>query len=144
VSGGAARRALLVQVRADVLDDIERHARADFPDECCGLLVGTHDRLERTVRARNEHRSPTRYLVRPADHFAAIRLARQLNLEVVGAYHSHPGAPAVPSAADRAEAHGAGFLYLIAALEGPDAGASCAVWRLDGGNFVEVPFVRVA
>jgi proteasome lid subunit RPN8/RPN11 len=67
-----------------------------------------------------------------------------MHLEVVGAYHSHPAAPPVPSATDRAEAQGEGFLYLIAGLDGPHDRATCAVWRLDGGNFVEVPFVRLA
>jgi proteasome lid subunit RPN8/RPN11 len=143
VSPGAFPPAPL-HIRTETLDAIERHARAVFPLECCGLLIGTGARIEHAVPARNERRSTTRYLVRPEDHFAAIRLARQMRLEVMGAYHSHPAAPPVPSATDRAEAHGGGFLYLIAGLDGPYARATCAVWRLDGGNFVEVPFVRLA
>jgi proteasome lid subunit RPN8/RPN11 len=144
VNASRAGQVPLLHVRAEVLDEIERHARGEFPYECCGLLIGTGERLEHAVRARNDRRSPTRYLVRPEDHFAAIRLARQMRLAVLGAYHSHPGAPPVPSTADRADAQGAGFLYLIAALDGADSRATCAVWRLDGGNFVEVPFVRLA
>ena len=143
MSADAPSRAPL-HIRPETLDAIERHARAEFPLECCGLLIGTAGRIEHAVPARNERRSTSRYLVRPEDHFAAIRLARQMRLEVVGAYHSHPGAPPAPSATDRADAQGGGFLYLIAAIDGPRRRATCAVWRLDGGNFVEVPFVRLA
>jgi proteasome lid subunit RPN8/RPN11 len=58
-----------------------------------------------------------RFLVDPADHFAAIRIARSMRLEVVGAYHSHPSGPPVPSATDLAEAHSGGeFLHVILSL----------------------------
>jgi proteasome lid subunit RPN8/RPN11 len=65
--------------------------------------------------ARNEHEEPgTGYVVRPEDHFAAIRLARAHALDVVGAYHSHPAGRPRPSITDRVEAHAGGFIYLIA------------------------------
>jgi proteasome lid subunit RPN8/RPN11 len=54
------------------------------------------------------------YIVRPDDHFAAIRLARAHALDVVGAYHSHPAGRPRPSTRDRVEAHAGGFIYLIA------------------------------
>ena len=69
-----------VIVRASVLRDIAAHARQAAPDECCGLLIGTGARVESAHPALNLHRSPTRYLVDPADHFAAIRSARQAGL----------------------------------------------------------------
>jgi proteasome lid subunit RPN8/RPN11 len=94
---------------------VAAHARDAWPEECCGLLLGTAGSIETAYRARNEHDEPgTRYVVRPDDHFAAIRLARAQALEVVGAYHSHPAGQPRPSATDRVEAHAGGFIYLIA------------------------------
>ena len=105
-----------VIVPASVLHDIAAHARRAAPDECCGLLVGTGARIESAHPARNLRRSPTRYLVDPADHFAAIRSARQAGLAVVGAYHSHPASAASPSPTDEREATDPDFLYLIVSL----------------------------
>ena len=93
------------------------HARAEAPRECCGLLVGKRDAIVRSVRARNLDPKATRYLIDPQDHFAAIRSARAEGLEVIGAYHSHPTSPPVPSPTDVAEADGgAEFVYVIVSL----------------------------
>ena len=122
-----------------VLDDVVAHARAEAPHECCGLLIGRHERVEDHVRARNIRASATAYLVDPRDHFAAIRRARSAGADVVGAYHSHPRSPAVPSPTDLAEAHG-GFLYLIVSLQDRDR-PDVRAYALDGGNFVPLAFV---
>jgi len=100
-----------------VVADILAHARAEAPRECCGLLVGNGDRIERSVRARNLHADPSRYLIDPEDHFATIRVARAEGREVIGAYHSHPAHPSIPSATDIAEAGGGPeFFYVIVSL----------------------------
>jgi proteasome lid subunit RPN8/RPN11 len=93
------------------------HAREEAPRECCGLLVGKGDAVDRSVRARNLDAAATRYLIDPQDHFAAIRTARSEGLDVIGAYHSHPTSAPAPSDTDIAEADsGADFLYVIVSL----------------------------
>jgi proteasome lid subunit RPN8/RPN11 len=141
-SGTTNDGAPAVHVRADVLADIVAHARAEWPNECCGLLIGRAGAIERSHRARNERHSPTRYLVSPEDHFAAIRAARALGLDVVGAYHSHPSSHPIPSASDLAEAVPGEFLYLIAGSGA--AGTAVRGWRLAGGNFVPVALVTLS
>jgi proteasome lid subunit RPN8/RPN11 len=108
------------------------HARAEAPRECCGLLVGKGEFVVRSVRARNLDTKATRYLIDPEDHFAAIRAAREERLEVIGAYHSHPSSPPVPSATDIAEANsGPGFIYVIVSVVDEDVRA----YRIDAGVF---------
>jgi proteasome lid subunit RPN8/RPN11 len=97
------------------------HARDEDPLECCGLLLGGPGVIEEAVRARNLRRSRTAYLVDPADHFAAIRRARKEGRTIVGAYHSHPRSPAVPSPVDLEEAQYPEFLYVIVSLADPRA-----------------------
>jgi proteasome lid subunit RPN8/RPN11 len=131
-----------VRVVATACAAIWGHVRAEAPAEACGLLLGRPGEVLHAWPARNQLESPTRYQVHPEDHFAAIREARRLGLEVIGAYHSHPASPAEPSATDRAEAF-AGFLFLIASLAAavpPDR--ALRAWQLVDGNFVEVPLVR--
>jgi proteasome lid subunit RPN8/RPN11 len=97
------------------------HARDEAPLECCGLLLGAPGVVEEAVRARNLRRSRTAYLVDPADHFALIRRGRKEGRTIVGAYHSHPRSPAVPSPADLREAQFPEFLYVIVSLADPCA-----------------------
>ena len=99
-----------MRIRQDAFDRIVAHATEEKPNECCGLLIGTAELVQDVVRARNAHRSPTRFQVEPADQFAAIRKARAAGLEVVGAYHSHPNGPSGPSELDRVRRDVAAFL----------------------------------
>lgn len=131
-----------MRIRQAALDAIAAHASEVAPLECCGLLVGSGEAIDRAVRARNLRASPTRYLIDPGDHFAAIRAARADGLDVVGAYHSHPSTSAAPSATDLAESVGPSFLYVIAAPT-PGGGWRVAAYRLDERNFTEVRLVPV-
>lgn len=131
-----------VIVRSEVLEQIARHAKADLPNECCGLLLGTSTRVDQAIPARNARASRTRFLVAPEDHFAAIRQARVSAQEVVGAYHSHPSSPPVPSETDLAEANDPGLIHLIVSLASgrqPEIRA----FRLGEGNFQPLELVSV-
>src|SRR5262249_16190370 len=99
----APRRAsdVNVRIKQTTFDQIIAHALAERPNECCGLLIGTEDLVDDAVPARNVHRSPTKFKVEPADHFAAIRRARAAGRQLIGAYHSHPNGPSGPSELDR-------------------------------------------
>ena len=105
-----------LRVTESVLEALAAHARADAPNECCGLLVGRDDAIVDTRAARNLRASRTRYLIDPRDHFRALRDAREAGLAVIGAYHSHPAAPAEPSETDVREATCPGFVYVIVSL----------------------------
>jgi proteasome lid subunit RPN8/RPN11 len=102
----AALEGAAIGIRPHALRAVGAHAAETWPQECCGLLIGTAGSIEAVYRACNVHEEcGTRYLVRPEDHFAAIRVARARALDVVGAYHSHPAGRPRPSATDRDEAH---------------------------------------
>jgi proteasome lid subunit RPN8/RPN11 len=119
------------------------HAREASPDECCGLLLGRGEEIVEAVRARNVADDPaTRFLIDPADHFAALRTARERGLQVVGFYHSHPTSRADPSERDRSEFSYAGHLYAIVSLRAEPA--EVRLFRFDAGNFQRVSFVTVA
>jgi [CysO sulfur-carrier protein]-S-L-cysteine hydrolase len=128
-----------MRVRRAVIDAMITHARADAPLECCGLLIGQKHLIDECRPARNLRNSPAAYLVDPQQHFETIRAARLTGRVVVGAYHSHPHSPAIPSETDLAEAHDAGLLYVIISLLGgsPDVRA----YTMKTGNFSEISLV---
>ena len=124
------------------LDAMVRHAREAAPEECCGLLLGLGDEIVEVFRAANIAADPSsRFLIDPADHFAARRVARERGLDVVGFYHSHPRSSSHPSPRDAAEFTYPGHLYAIVSLEAE--AAEVALFRFEAGNFQRVPFVTV-
>jgi proteasome lid subunit RPN8/RPN11 len=120
-----------------------RHAREMAPAECCGLLLGRAGEIIEAIRARNVADDPaTRFLIDPADHFAAMRSARQRGLDVIGFYHSHPASPPEPSARDVAEFSYPGHLYAIVSLRAE--AADVGLFRFVEGTFQPLSLVTVA
>jgi len=114
----------VIHLAASPLAAIRRHAAEAFPDECCGIMGGSAadgvKRVEAVVRLPNGRTdsSHNRYFA-PAE---AIRQAeadlRARGLEVIGFYHSHPNAPAEPSAYDLEQATWPWLSYLIVSVQG--------------------------
>jgi proteasome lid subunit RPN8/RPN11 len=118
------------------------HARETAPRECCGLLLGRGDEIVEAVPARNVADDPaTRFLIDPADHFAALRTARARRLDVVGFYHSHPASPPEPSPRDVAEFSYPDHLYAIVSLQTEPA--EIRLFRFVDGNFRPLALVTV-
>ena len=110
----------VVTLPRKVRDDIVAHAREEAPRECCGLLIGRDWIIDESVRAPNLHASASRFLLDPAVHVQTSRRLRGTGRDVVGAYHSHPLSPAVPSETDREEALYPEFVWIIVSLLAPD------------------------
>ena len=113
-------------------DEMIAHAQADAPNECCGMLVGAGDKVERVYRVRNAEPSPVKYVMHPEDQFKVFEEADANGWEVVGFYHSHTFSEAYPSPTDVRlatyvdESTGEkmtiwpGVLYLLVSLREPD------------------------
>ena len=129
-------------IARSVLADIEAHARADSPGECCGILLGAPGRVVASRRARNLSDDANRFLLDPQAHIQALRESRQGGPGVVGFYHSHPHSPPVPSARDLAESADSDALHVIVGLgSGP---AKIRAYFLHGHGFTEVVFTPEA
>jgi len=78
------------------------HARADHPDEACGVIAGPEgsDRPERFIPMANAARSPTFYEFDSADLLRLYREMDDLGEEPVVIYHSHTATEAYPSRTD--------------------------------------------
>jgi proteasome lid subunit RPN8/RPN11 len=119
-----------------------RAAAARAPEECCGGLLGrgaggeTVD-VVRACPVPNEAAAKTRrrrFRIGAAAYRALAAEAETAGLELVGFFHSHPGADAVPSPEDLAAAW-PGFVHLIVGA------AAVRGWRLaaDRSRFLEEP-----
>lgn len=131
---------MALSIAAGLCQEMVEHALRESPREACGLLLGLEGRILSVHPARNELGDEARYRIDPRDHFAAIRAARARGLAVMGAFHSHPRSPAVPSPTDREQAWPE-LVYVIVSLATDPQGKSVRAWQLRDGTFREVDLV---
>jgi desampylase len=113
-------------------------AQAAFPNEACGLLLGTGVRIEAALPTANVAPDPARHFeIDPTALIAAHRSARQGGAQVLGYYHSHPNGLARPSAADDACAARDGKVWIILAAEGVSDGSWAITCWHDGPSGFE-------
>ena len=117
---------------------IRQHSVRDYPNECCGVLLGKVEgdakHVAEVVALKNLRHDPSRaqellpvddpgreternrFLIDPLDQLAVEKDARARGLEVLGYYHSHPDHPARPSDYDRVHAWPR-YSYVIISIE---------------------------
>lgn len=114
----------MLRIRRDLVDQLVAHARADHPDEACGIIAGPagSDRPERLIPMLNAARSPTFY---EFDSMDLLRLYRELDdrdEDPVVIYHSHTATEAYPSRTDIAYASEPGAHYVLVSTRETGAG----------------------
>ncbi len=131
---------------------IVQHGEGGFPNEICGLLLGSEEGgrriIESLVPVENSFENEEQYhrfLITPADMFRAERAARQQNRGVLGVYHTHPDSPAQPSEYDRDHAAWTAWSYIIVSVMQGKA-ADMRAWKLrdDRSGFDEEILKREA
>lgn len=90
----------ILQIPQPILAGMWQHGQEEYPNECCGLLAGQGDRVERLYRIENKLKSPTRFLMEPRDQLRAFKEMDKAGLELQVIYHSHTRSPAYPSGTD--------------------------------------------
>ena len=116
----------MLEITSELVDQIVRHARADHPDEACGVIAGPvgTGRPERFIPMINAARSPTFYEFDSTDLFKLYREMDDRDEEPVVIYHSHTATQAYPSRTDIALASEPGAHYVLVSTRqtGPEDG----------------------
>lgn len=119
-----------MRLSVDVIARLRAHAEAAYPEECLGALVRT---ASGEVVARSLHNvaaDPRRGFSLGAREYLALESeADAAGHEVVGFYHSHPDAEAVPSPRDASSAW-AKWWTVIVPVSATGAGRP-RVWQFD-------------
>lgn len=130
-----------------IADELIAHARAEVPNEACGLLAGDVATGVATAYhpARNADASPYVYTVHPDDLVRIVFAIEDGGDDLLAIFHSHTHTPAVPSPTDRRQAHYPDAFYLLVTLAQPDAtpAESLRAWRIRDGESTEVSLTLV-
>lgn len=135
---------LPAEMRAAMID----HARAEYPNEMCGIVAGSAEPASggtptRWYPARNELASPLRYSIHGEDKLRIFLEIDDADEVVWAIVHSHVRSPAVPSMTDVGLAQWPETLYMLVSLAAEEADPktgepSVRAWRIVDGRSHEV------
>jgi [CysO sulfur-carrier protein]-S-L-cysteine hydrolase len=134
----------VLTIPRDLRDKIVAHARADHPDEACGVLAGPSgtERPERFIPMTNAARSPTFYEFDSTEQFAVWKEMDERDEEPVVIYHSHTATEAYPSRTDITYANEPGAHYVLVSTRDPTI-AEFRSYRIHEGEVTEEPVTVV-
>lgn len=135
---------MALTIRADLVDAMVAHARADHPDEACGQIAGPEgsDRPERIIPMLNAERSPTWYRFDSGEQFRVWKQMQEAGEEAVVIYHSHTATEAYPSRTDITLATEPDAHYVLVSTRDPDA-HELRSYRIVDGEVTEEPVTIV-
>ncbi|OGP76280.1 MAG: hypothetical protein A2W09_03245 [Deltaproteobacteria bacterium RBG_16_50_11] len=90
----------MVQIPKEIYRRMIDHARRESPLECCGILSGKAQTVERAFELQNAEKSPTRYSISPSEQLKAFEEMERESLEMIAVYHSHTHTIPFPSETD--------------------------------------------
>jgi [CysO sulfur-carrier protein]-S-L-cysteine hydrolase len=143
-----------ISLPAALVQQLIDHARAEYPNEACGVIVGDRPAADggsalRWEPARNEAASAFRYRVHRDDLYRLTVETDDADEVFWAIVHSHVRSPAVPSPTDVGAATYPDALYLLVSLAADEADAatdrpSVRAWRIVDRAVHEVEVIVTA
>jgi len=107
-----------MRIAQNLIDEIVAHARADLPNECCGMVGGAGGEASVVVPVVNSAASPLRFEMDPQGQYNALKAIEDDGKELLAIYHSHTKSAAYPSQTDVNQAvNWPDAIYLIVSLQ---------------------------
>lgn len=126
---------MAVKLSSALQKRIFKQMEGTYPNEGGGFLLGETDASDIMIRditqvenVFEEEEQYHRYAMTPQDWMRLEDEADEKGLTLVGYYHSHPNAPAIPSEYDRDHAL-PNFVYVITSVQEGQA-VDMRVWKL--------------
>ncbi len=122
-----------------LFDEIVDHARAEAPNECCGMIASVDGRAVAVHRVRNSAASPLRYEMDGMEQYRVQTAIEDAGHQLGAIYHSHTRSDPYPSQTDINLAFYPESLYVIVGVKGsePDVRA----WTILDGQVGEAELI---
>jgi [CysO sulfur-carrier protein]-S-L-cysteine hydrolase len=124
-----------MRISRELYEQLIAHARAEAPNECCGMIAAVDGRAVAVHPAQNAAASPLRYEIEPRQQLEISEAIEDAGHDLGAIYHSHTRTAPEPSQTDINLAFYPDSLYLIIGLTGaePDVRA----WQIRDGQVSE-------
>lgn len=110
------RETQVITISREIVEEMERHAREEYPRECCGMLAGRDRIISKLFKTKNIAQSIDEYELDPLEQVKAFEEIDRLSLSLLGVYHSHPHHPSNPSGLDIQQAFYPDTVFFIISL----------------------------
>jgi [CysO sulfur-carrier protein]-S-L-cysteine hydrolase len=110
-----------MRIAPELYDQIVDHARADAPNECCGMIASRDGDAVKVYPAANSAASPLRYEIDGAEQYRIQMAIDDEGLDLGAIYHSHTRSAPYPSQTDINLAFYPETLYVIVGLANGEA-----------------------
>jgi proteasome lid subunit RPN8/RPN11 len=129
-----------MRIGRELYDEIVAHARAEAPNECCGLVASRDGEVVKVYPATNIEASALRFQIDAEEQLRLYNAIEEEGLELGAIYHSHTRTEPRPSQTDINFAkQWPGVLWIIVGLA--DDQAEVRTWRIDDGHVAEAELV---
>jgi proteasome lid subunit RPN8/RPN11 len=109
-----------MRIDRELYDEMVAHARADAPNECCGMVASRDGEAVKVYPATNTAASPLRYEIDGAEQYRIQIEIDDADLDLGAIYHSHTRSAPYPSQTDINLAFYPEALYVIVGLAGDE------------------------
>jgi [CysO sulfur-carrier protein]-S-L-cysteine hydrolase len=126
-----------MRIARSMLDQIVAQARAEAPNECCGMIATVDGAAVAVHPARNAAASPLRYEIDGMEQYRIQTAIEDAGHELGAIYHSHTRSAPLPSQTDINLAFYPDALYVIVGVAGE--ADDVRAWRIVDGQVAEAP-----
>jgi proteasome lid subunit RPN8/RPN11 len=116
-------------------DEMVEHARAEAPNECCGMVATSNGEAVKVYPAVNAAASPLRYEIDGAEQYRIQMDIDDAGHDLGAIYHSHTRSKPYPSQTDINLAFYPEALYVIVGLAGEEP--EVRAFRIRDGRVTE-------
>jgi proteasome lid subunit RPN8/RPN11 len=108
------QKIILSKLQQKILLD---HTCKEEPNEACAILYGNKIEEENTVKeiwlTKNSNPSPIEFTLSAEQTWEMDQKRKELNLEIIGIFHSHPKGDAFPSSTDKKFMQNNPYVWII-------------------------------
>jgi proteasome lid subunit RPN8/RPN11 len=127
-------------IARELYDEIIAHARAEAPNECCGIVATDDGRAVGVYPATNKFASPLRFEIDEPDLIRIWREIDERDWDLGVIYHSHTRTAPEPSQTDiNGAGQWPGALWVIVGLA--DGEPDVRTWSIADGRVTQVELV---
>ena len=90
----------MIRIPNPIFQQMIEHAKRESPLECCGILSGKGETVEKAFELKNKEGSPVQYSMSPRDQLKVFEEMEKESMEMIAIYHSHPHTIPFPSETD--------------------------------------------
>ncbi len=90
----------MIRIPKSIYQRMVDHAKKEWPLECCGILSGRDETVEKAYELQNEEGSSVRYSMSPREQLRVFEEMEKKSIDMIASYHSHPHTIPFPSETD--------------------------------------------